>query len=149
MRVAQVGGDGDRRSNGGKRKRGPGSGGVFLKAADPELRQRWYEGHLGLSREAWGGVLFRGPEASPGSGEASTVFAFFPKDTTYFAPSAAPFMINFRVQDLEATLAALQSEGVVVEERRQRDENGKFGWLQDPEGNRIELWEPPLHPPPR
>jgi predicted enzyme related to lactoylglutathione lyase len=124
-------------------KRVTGIGGVFLKAADPERLHQWYEAHLGLSREAWGGVLLRGPEASPGSGEACTVFAFFPKDTTHFAPSPAPFMINFRVQDLEATLAALQREGVAVEARRQQDETGKFAWLQDPEGNRIELWEPP------
>ncbi len=71
------------------------------------------------------------------------MFAFFPKDTTHFAPSPAPYMINFRVQDLEAALASLQSEGVAFEEQRQQDETGKFAWLQDPEGNRIELWEPP------
>ena len=126
-------------------KRVTGIGGVFLKAADPERLHQWYAEHLGLGRDAWGGVVFRPDGESRREGH--TVFAFFPKDTSYFEPSAAPYMINFRVEDLDATLAALAAEGVAVDEKRQADENGRFAWLQDPEGNRIELWEPPAKSP--
>jgi catechol 2,3-dioxygenase-like lactoylglutathione lyase family enzyme len=125
-------------------KRVIGIGGVFLKAADPERLHHWYEAHLGMRREDWGGVIFHWKDAEQSQRqEGRTVFAFFPKDTTYFEPSKAPYMINFRVEDLAGTLAELAEEGVEIEEKRQEDENGKFAWIHDPEGNRIELWEPP------
>lgn len=125
-------------------KRVTGIGGVFLKAADPDRLHNWYQAHLGMRREDWGGVIFHWKDADESQRqEGRTVFAFFPKDTTYFAPSASSFMINLRVENLEATLAALVEEGIAIDEKRQEDENGKFAWLQDPEGNRVELWEPP------
>ncbi len=125
-------------------KRVTGVGGIFLKAADPERLHHWYEAHLGMRREDWGGVSFRWKDAEQSHRrEGRTLFAFFPKDTRYFEPSSAPFMINFRVEDLAQTLAELAEEGVPIDDRRQEDENGKFAWIQDPEGNRIELWEPP------
>ena len=119
-----------------------GIGGVFLKAADPEKLRAWYATHLGLSLEAWGGVVFQWKDGeSPDGGR--TIFSFFPSNTTYFEPSKAPYMINFRVDDLESLCATLARDGIAVDPKRQVDENGKFAWLQDPEGNRIELWEPP------
>jgi predicted enzyme related to lactoylglutathione lyase len=118
-----------------------GLGGVFFKAADPERLYAWYENHLGLKRTE-GGVLFRWRETdvdAPGT----TVWALFKRDTKYFAPSHAPFMLNYRVDDLDALLERLRAEGVTVEERRDDSEFGRFAWVMDPEGNRIELWQPP------
>jgi predicted enzyme related to lactoylglutathione lyase len=112
-----------------------GIGGVFFKAQDPEKLATWYREHLGLEVEDYGGVTFR---ESPNLNET------FPADTDYFAPSAKPFMINFRVADLDGLLAKLRAEGVTVDERAEKSEFGYFGWAMDPEGNRIELWEPPL-----
>ena len=124
-----------------------GIGGVFFKAQDPDKLAAWYREHLGLDVEEYGGVTFReGATADEGSParQAYTVWSAFPSDTEYFAPSTKPFMINFRVADLDALLAKLRSEGVTVDERTDKSEFGYFGWAMDPEGNRIELWEPPL-----
>jgi predicted enzyme related to lactoylglutathione lyase len=118
-----------------------GLGGVFFKAADPERLYAWYESRLGLKRTE-GGVLFRWREAGadvPGT----TVWALFKRDTKYFAPSTASFMLNYRVDDLDALLERLRAEGVPVDERREDSEFGRFAWVMDPEGNRIELWQPP------
>jgi predicted enzyme related to lactoylglutathione lyase len=123
-----------------------GIGGVFFKAQDPEKLAAWYRTHLGLDVEEYGGVTFRegaGEEAAP-KRQAYTVWSPFAADTEYFAPSEKPFMINFRVADLDALLAKLRAEGVTVDERAEKSEFGYFGWAMDPEGNRIELWEPPL-----
>lgn len=118
-----------------------GLGGVFFKAAHPERLYAWYESHLGLKREE-GGVNFRWREKdSPATGK--TVWALFEKDTRYFDPSAAPFMLNYRVDDLDALLERLRAEGVQIDEKREEWEYGRFAWVMDPEGNRIELWEPP------
>jgi catechol 2,3-dioxygenase-like lactoylglutathione lyase family enzyme len=124
-----------------------GIGGVFFKAADPDKLAAWYREHLGLEVEDYGGVTFRESattnEAFPAR-QAYTVWSPFPSDTEYFAPSTKPFMINFRVADLDALLAKLRSEGVTVDERTEKSEFGYFGWAMDLEGNRIELWEPSL-----
>jgi predicted enzyme related to lactoylglutathione lyase len=124
-----------------------GIGGIFFKAQDAEKLAAWYREHLGLEVEEYGGVTFReGPnpiETLPAR-QAYTVWSPFPSDTDYFAPSTKPFMINFRVADLDALLAKLRAEGVTVDERAEKSEFGYFGWAMDPEGNRIELWEPPL-----
>jgi catechol 2,3-dioxygenase-like lactoylglutathione lyase family enzyme len=119
-----------------------GIGGIFFKATDPEALRAWYRTHLGLDIQPWGGVTF-GPPDGPAGPEAVTVWNIFPATTTYFAPSAAPFMINYRVEDLRAALAELRASGCSVDERVDESEFGRFGWVQDPEGNRIELWEPP------
>ena len=123
-----------------------GIGGIFFKANDPEKLGEWYRKHLGLEVEGFGGVIFRegGPsdEQSPKQ-QAHLVWSPFPADTDYFAPSEKPFMINFRVNELDALLAQLRREGVTVDERTEKSEFGYFGWAMDPEGNRIELWEPP------
>lgn len=124
-----------------------GIGGIFFKAKDPEKLAGWYKQHLGLDVEEYGGVTFREGENSglPGAErQAYAVWSPFPEDTEYFAPSNKPFMINFRVADLDGLLAKLRAEGVTVDERTDKSEFGYFGWAMDPEGNRIELWEPPL-----
>ena len=124
-----------------------GIGGIFFKANDPEKLGAWYKEHLGLEVEEYGGVTFRDSGASAGpppKRQAYTVWSPFAADTDYFAPSDKPFMINFRVADLDALLAKLRGEGVTVDERTEKSEFGYFGWAMDPEGNKIELWEPPL-----
>ena len=116
-----------------------GLGGIFFKSRDPGALTAWYAQHLGLEPEAWGGARFREDASRPGY----LLWTPFPADTTYFEPSQQPYMINFRVDDLDGLLARLRAEGVQVDERVDRSEYGAFGWIMDPEGNRIELWQPP------
>ena len=124
-------------------KRVTGIGGVFFKAKDPKALGEWYRKHLGMNVEDWGGVAFRWvTEDNPG-GVGSTTWSPFKEDTTYFEPSDAGFMVNFRVDDLHALLAALREEGCAVDDKVEESEFGKFGWVMDPEGNKLELWEPP------
>jgi len=120
-----------------------GLGGVFFKAKDPEKLGAWYREHLGLPIADWGGVVFEWRQGRDPKRKGTTVWSLFPATTTYFDPSRAPFMINYRVDSLRKVLAALRREGCRVEARIEESENGRFGWVIDPEGNRIELWEPP------
>jgi predicted enzyme related to lactoylglutathione lyase len=123
-----------------------GVGGIFFKARDPEKLAAWYQEHLGLKVEDYGGITFReedNADVSP-KRQAFLLWTPFPEETDYFAPSSKPFMINFRVADLDQLLAKLRAEGVTVEEKTEKSEFGYFGWAMDPEGNRLELWEPPL-----
>jgi predicted enzyme related to lactoylglutathione lyase len=125
-------------------KRVTGIGGVFFKAEDPEKLYGWYEKHLGLKREPHGqGVMlnWRDPENPERTG--MTVWSLFKKDSEYFNPSRSSFMINYLVDDLDALLAALREEGVEIDPKREDYDYGRFAWIMDPEGNRIELWEPP------
>ena len=119
-----------------------GIGGIFFKARDPEALRDWYRQHLGLDIQEWGGVTLRASGASD-NGEAVTVWSIFPSTSNYFAPGSAAFMINYRVDNLADMLNSLRSQGCTVDERIEESEFGKFGWAQDPEGNRLELWEPP------
>jgi predicted enzyme related to lactoylglutathione lyase len=124
-------------------KRVVGIGGVFFKSQNPEKLREWYRDHLGFSLEEWGGVVFK-PNAADGPvDQEKTVWSLFPNDSDYFAPSTQAFMINYRVDDLHALLAQLRSEGCAVDVKVDESEFGKFGWVMDPEGNRVELWEPP------
>jgi len=127
-------------------RRVTGIGGVFFKAKDPKALAEWYRVHLGVNVEAWGGAVFRWADDDAG-GEGATAWNLFDRDTAYFAPGTASFMINYRVADLHALLAALRAEGCKVEDKVEdkvdESEYGKFGWVIDPEGNKIELWEPP------
>ena len=119
-----------------------GLGGIFFKAKNPELLYEWYEKHLGIKREPDGsGAIFSAREPDNGK-PAFTVWAIFPEPTKYFAPSSSPFMINFRVADLERLLELLRAEGVEIDPKREDYDYGRFAWIMDPEGNRIELWEP-------
>ena len=113
-----------------------GIGGIFFKARDPVALCDWYRKHLGLDIGSWGGLAFD-------SSSGVTAWSIFPATSEYFAPSTAPFMINYRVTDFTALLQALRDEGCAVDDRIDSSEQGRFGWVMDPEGNRIELWEPP------
>lgn len=113
-----------------------GIGGVFFKAEDGAAVGEWYRRVLGIEVAEWGGAMF------PSSGRAYQVWSPFKADTKYFEPSNAAFMINFMVDDLEGVLAKAAAEGVEPLGRELSDDNGKFAWLLDPAGVKIELWEP-------
>ena len=128
------------------RPRVHGLGGVFFKADDPAALADWYARHLGLGIEGWGGAQFfwnriDGQDAPTGA-RGYTVWSPFKADTGYFQPSDKPFMLKVRVDDLDATLAALREEGCNVLDRGEDGEQGKFGYVMDPEGHLIELWQP-------
>ncbi|WP_284618918.1 VOC family protein [Aquabacterium humicola] len=123
-------------------KRVTGIGGIFFKAQDPQKLREWYRRHLGFELESWGGAVFKWNE--PPTPDGATVWSLMPDSNDYFAPSSARFMVNYRVDDLDALLQVLRDEGCEVDERTETSaELGKFGWVMDPEGNRVELWEPP------
>jgi glyoxylase I family protein len=108
-----------------------GIGGTFFRARDPGALTAWYTEHLGL------------PDAVFRSAAGTLVWAAFREDTDYFGPSGQNWMLNYRVDDLEAVLERLRAAGVEVDERTEDQEGvGRFGWAVDPEGNRFELWEP-------
>lgn len=114
-----------------------GIGGIFFKAKDPEALRAWYQRHLGIDVQDWGGASFKW------EGGGTTVWSIFPDTTNYLSPGTAAFMINYRVADLHQVLSELRAEGCQVEDKVDESEFGKFGWVVDPEGNKIELWEPP------
>ena len=112
-----------------------GFGGAFLRANDPEALYRWYERHFGLVRS-------EGSFAFPASTQrAQVVFAFFGQEDAYF-PTAQKAMINLQVDDLDGVLDRLIGAGVTVDPKRESYDFGRFGWFTDPEGNRVELWQP-------
>jgi predicted enzyme related to lactoylglutathione lyase len=119
-----------------------GVGGVFFKVPDPKATAQWYAENLGLAVEEWGGVAFRWGD-DPRAASGSTVWSPFPATTTYFAPGEAPYMVNLRVDDLDAVLARLRGKGVRVMDRVWASEFGRFGWFLDCDGTKVELWEPP------
>lgn len=127
-----------------------GIGGIFFKARDADALKDWYREHLGMEPSADGaadgGVAFQWREADTPERQGFTVWAPFRDDTQYFAPSEAPFMINYRVRDLDRMLDQLRAAGVAVDERIDEHANGRFAWAMDPEGNRFELWEPKAAP---
>lgn len=119
-----------------------GIGGVFFKSTgDHKALAAWYEKHLGMKPEAWGGVLLRWPE-DHASDKGVTVWHVAAPDTKWFAPSNASFMINYRVDNLDELLASLRAAGVEILKGPDADDNGKFAWIADPDGNKVELWEP-------
>jgi predicted enzyme related to lactoylglutathione lyase len=124
-------------------KRVTGLGGLFFKAKDPKAMYEWYGKHLGIPASPGSGAMFHWREADDPEKTGMTVWSIFPDDTKYFNPSTAPFMMNFRVENLDELLKALREEGVAIDPKAEEHEYGKFAWITDPEGNRIELWEPP------
>jgi predicted enzyme related to lactoylglutathione lyase len=114
-----------------------GIGGIFLKARDPQALARWYATHLGIPGQEGGSLAFDGPESA-----GMTVFAHFPLDTRYFGDGPQQAMVNFRVDDLDALLAQLTASGVRIDPKREDYFYGRFAWIWDPEGNRVELWQP-------
>ena len=125
-----------------KMKRVTGVGGVFFKAKDAKALRAWYAKHLGMKAADWGGVAFRFRQDGEKVAEGYTVWSPMGADTAYMKPSRKDFMINLRVDNLDALLKALKSEGVKVLDRGEEIENGKFGYVMDPDGTLIELWEP-------
>lgn len=125
-------------------KRVTGIGGIFFKAQDPAALQAWYQRHLGIDVQAWGGTAFAWSDASVAPVAGSTVWSIgAAAQEPHFAPGTAPFMINYRVHDLHALVAALREEGCHVLDRIDESEYGAFAWVIDPEGNKVELWQPP------
>jgi catechol 2,3-dioxygenase-like lactoylglutathione lyase family enzyme len=114
-----------------------GMGGVFLKAQDPEKLSAWYAQHLGIPSLGSAYLAFDGPEST-----GMTVFAHFPTDTSKFGDGAQQAMLNFRVDDLDALLEQLTAAEVRIDLKRDDQAYGKFAWIWDPEGNRVELWQP-------
>jgi len=123
-------------------KRVTGIGGIFFKAKDPPALQAWYREHLGIDVQVWGGASFDSVDAEGKPTGGTTAWAVFPEAGDQFAPGTASFMVNYRVDDLHALVAALKAEGCNVLDRIDDSEYGKFAWVIDPEGNKVELWQP-------
>ena len=124
-------------------KRVTGIGGIFFKAKDAPALQAWYKQRLGIDVQAWGGTAFNWADDAGTPAGGSTIWSIASKESENFAPSQAPFMVNYRVHDLHALVAALKAEGCNVLDKIDDSEYGKFGWVIDPEGNKVELWQPP------
>ncbi|MEZ5545749.1 MAG: VOC family protein [Lysobacteraceae bacterium] len=124
-------------------KRVTGIGGIFFHAKDAAALREWYRKHLGIDVQEWGGTAFTWVDARGEPFKGTTTWSIGSAGSDYFAPSQANFMINYRVDDLDALLKVLREEGCNVLDKRDDSEFGKFGWVLDPEGNKVELWEPP------
>ena len=124
-------------------KRVTGIGGIFFQAKDPAALWAWYKTHLGIDVQAWGGAAFDWVDSDGKPTGGTTAWSIGPEESDQFAPSKASFMVNYRVENLVALLQALREEGCNVLEKTDDSEYGKFGWVIDPEGNKVELWQPP------
>lgn len=123
-----------------------GIGGVFVRSPDPARLASWYRDHLGVAvDDEWGGGTFPLQAADEPAGSYA-VWAAFPADTDYFGSPTNQAMVNFRVRDLAAMLAQLQAAGCDVADETEDSEFGRFGWVTDHDGNRVELWQPPDTP---
>ncbi len=118
-----------------------GIGGVFLKARDPKALAAWYAQHLGIAIADYGGASFLWTDEVP-AGTGQTTWMLFPDSTKHFGDPAQRAMINYRVDDLEGMLAQLSAAGATIDPHQEAASYGKFAWITDPEGNRVELWEP-------
>ena len=98
---------------------------------------------MGIKADLQSGVIFNWRESEDPKKEGMTIWAIFKRENKYFDPSSAPFMLNYRVENLDALLEALRAEGVRIDDKRQDADYGRFAWIYDPDGNKIELWEPP------
>jgi predicted enzyme related to lactoylglutathione lyase len=124
-------------------KRVTGIGGIFFKAKDAKALQAWYKEHLGIDVQSWGGAAFDWTDGDGKPVGGTTAWSIASMQSDQFAPSTATFMVNYRVADLRSLIKALRDEGCNVLEKIDESEYGKFGWVIDPEGNKVELWEPP------
>lgn len=125
-------------------KRVTGIGGIFFKAKDAAALQAWYKLHLGIDVQTWGGTAFSWADDAGVPVGGTTIWSIASEQTEQFAPSNARFMINYRVDDLHALVKVLREEGCNVLDKIDDSEHGKFAWVIDPEGNKVELWQPPL-----
>jgi catechol 2,3-dioxygenase-like lactoylglutathione lyase family enzyme len=115
-----------------------GLGGIFFRSSDVQKLCAWYRDVLGLPLEEWGGAVL---PLNPEHGHYQ-VWSVFPDNTTYLGPSTASFMVNFRVDDLASFLEVLKGRGAELIGEPQKNEHGSFAWVLDPDGNKIELWQP-------
>ena len=122
-------------------KRVTGIGGIFFKCKNPDNVKKWYDKHLGIKSDQYGGAFIWREHNDPDH-KGYTAWSPFSQSTKYFSPSEKEFMFNYRVENLEKLLEVLREEGVEVVGDIEEYEYGKFGWIMDPEGNKIELWEP-------
>lgn len=122
-------------------KKVTGIGGVFFKCKDPKAVNEWYKTHLGFETTPYG-TSFEWMDKDNPDKKGLTQWNAFPESTKYFEPSAKEFMINYRVENLEALIEQLKSEGVTIVDQMETYDYGKFVHIMDPEGNKIELWEP-------
>jgi predicted enzyme related to lactoylglutathione lyase len=118
-----------------------GIGGVFLKAKDPKALSAWYAKHLNVTLSDYGGVTFRWTDEVPAK-TGTTAWSLFPENTKYFGTGPQTSMVNYRVDDLDGLLAKMKADGVEIDPKRMDESYGKFAWVTDPEGNRLELWQP-------
>ncbi len=125
-------------------KRVTGIGGIFFKAKNAPALQAWYKVHLGIDVQDWGGTAFNWADSDGKPTGGTTVWSVASRESDSFAPSTASFMINYRVEDLYAVVTALKAEGCNVLDKIDDSEYGKFAWVIDPEGNKVELWQPPV-----
>lgn len=124
-------------------KRVTGIGGIFFKANDAPAMHAWYRKHLGIDVQEWGGTALNWSDAHGKPTGGMTIWSIGPNQADQFAPSKAGFMINYRVEDVRALAAVLKEEGCTVLEKIDESEYGIFAWVIDPEGNKVELWQPP------
>lgn len=121
-----------------------GIGGVFLKSRDDsKALAAWYQKHLSMPLEGFGGAVLKWPD-DRADDDGLTVWHVADRDSQWFSPSDSSFMINYRVDDLDGMLAQLREANVAIVAGPESHENGKFAWIMDPEGNKVELWEPKL-----
>jgi len=121
-----------------------GIGGVFfLSRGDEKVLRSWYEKHLGMKLEDFGGVILKW-EVDAAEDKGMTVWHVADRDSDWFEPSESRFMINYRVDDLETLVKQLTAAGVDIQKGPEYHENGVFAWIMDPEGNKVELWEPKI-----
>lgn len=123
-------------------KRVTGIGGIFFKAKDPSALRAWYKRHLGIDVQEWGGAAFTWSDDDGKPVGGTTIWSISAGDDQY-QPSQSTFMINYRVEDLHAVVALLRDEGCNVLDKIDESEFGSFAWVIDPEGNKVELWQPP------
>jgi predicted enzyme related to lactoylglutathione lyase len=120
-----------------------GIGGIFFTSPDPVALRAWYRKHLGIDVQDWGGTVFRWTDMEGKPAGGTTTWSVSSANSSYFAPSTASFMINYRVADIYGLVKLLRDEGCSVMDKMEESEYGKFAWVIDPDGNKIELWEPP------
>jgi predicted enzyme related to lactoylglutathione lyase len=125
-------------------RRVTGIGGIFFKAKDAPALQAWYREHLGIDVQPWGGAAFDWTDADGKPTGGTTAWNIASAESKQFAPSTSSFMVNYRVEDLRGLVAALRAEGCEVIGDVDESEYGLFGWVMDPEGNKVELWQPPV-----
>ena len=124
-------------------RRVTGIGGIVFKANDPAVLQAWYKTHLGLDVQPWGGAALDWADEAGHPVAGTTAWRVCAKEGEDFGPGGPSFMVTYRVADLAGLLTALRAEGCAVVDKTDESEYGKFGWVVDPEGNKVELWEPP------